>query len=170
MGIIAKDSTSHPRVFIPCPSGVMSAVLVDVVDLGTVEKRWRDQPARFVRQVRLVWEVDELMMDERPFIVGRRFTLSLHKKSSLRSFLEAWRTKPFTDDDLRDGFDMEGLVGVPCLLSVIHESGYALDGTPTTYARVVSAARLPAGMAAHRPAGHYVRMRDRSARPLQQAG
>lgn len=75
-------------------------------------------------------------------VVSKRFTASLHAKAALRGFLEAWRGRPFTADELR-GFDLKTLLGVPCLLGVVHN-----DKDGRTYANISSVMRLPKGMQA----------------------
>jgi hypothetical protein len=44
------------------------------------------------------------------YIVQKRYTLSSHKKSTLRRDLEAWRGRPFTDSQA-DDFDIDMLIG-----------------------------------------------------------
>ena len=60
------------------------------------------------------------LADGKPFLISRRYSLSLHEKSSLRRDLESWRGRAFTQEELR-GFDLEVLIGVGCLVSVVHE-------------------------------------------------
>lgn len=62
------------------------------------------------------------MPDGKPYLVGKRYTLSLNDKSILRKDLETWRTKPFTLEQAA-GFDLEVLVGVECGLLIIHKNG-----------------------------------------------
>ena len=113
MAIIVKEPESS---FTPCPPGAHHAVCVDVVDLGTVETQWGMKP-----MVRLVWQVEETMPDGRPFFASQRFGASLHEKSTLRKFLESWRGKPLSADDLK-GLDLEKLIGVNALLNVVQTS------------------------------------------------
>ena len=113
MPIIVKEPESS---FTPCPPGAHHAVCVDVVDLGQVETQWGMKP-----MVRIVWQVEETMPDGRPFLASQRFGASLHEKSTLRKFLESWRGKPLTGDDLR-GLDLEKLIGVNALLNIVQTS------------------------------------------------
>jgi hypothetical protein len=139
--------------FTPAPAGTHCAVCCDVVDLGEIQVSFQNKTKR-QHKCALVWQISELMQDGRPFIVRRQYTLSLHERSSLRRDLEAWRCRPFTDEELQ-GFDLESLIGIPCLLNVVQERR---DGT--TYANVSNVMRLPKGMTA--PAVHgYVRVCER---------
>ena len=43
---------------------------------------------------------------------------TLGKKATLRKLLEGWRGKAFTDEELKDGFDLSKLVGLGCQLVI----------------------------------------------------
>jgi hypothetical protein len=81
MPIMVRDSK---KAFTPAPEGLHQAVCVDVVDLGLVEGPWGAKPT-----VELRWELD-LTHDEtgRPFLVSKRYTLTLNEKGNLRPMLE----------------------------------------------------------------------------------
>lgn len=151
MPIIAKSSGTN---FIPAPAGAHSAVCVDVVDLGILEVSFGGKTKK-QHKIRIVWQIEEVMGDNRPFIVQKRYTLSLHEKASLRKDLESWRGRQFSTEEL-DGFDVEKLLGVPCLLNVIQESKNG-----DTFSNVTSIMRLPKGMNPLKPRD-YVRVCDRT--------
>jgi len=140
--------------FTPAPAGAHQAVCVDVVDLGMVETEWQGVK-KMKPMLRLTWEIDEHMEDGRPFIASRRFTASLHEKSGLRHFLEAWRGRPFTPDELA-GFDLEKLLGANCILNIVHKT----NGSDT-YANVTSVTPLMGRMSKLEPSGTFVRKQDR---------
>jgi len=113
MPIIAREPES---TFVPCPEGLHQAVCVDVVDLGVVTTQYGEK-----HQVRIVWQVDEENPEnDKRYTARRSYTLSLSKKANLRTMLETWRTKPFTDDELK-GFDLENLLGINCQIQVVHK-------------------------------------------------
>ena len=149
MAFIVSEGSS----FVPCPAGPHSSVCVDVIDLGKQPNAFKD--GALVHKVRLVWQVAERKEDGKPYLVQKQYTASLHEKASLRKDLEAWRGKPFTKDEAA-GFDVEQLLGKPCLLNVQH-----VERAGSTYANVTSLMRLPKGMAAIQPTG-YVRKKDRT--------
>lgn len=157
MAIIAKTSGSGN--FAPAPNGAHSAVCVDVVDLGVLEVSYGGKNKK-QHKIRIVWQIEEVMADNRPYIVQKRYTLSLHEKATLRKDLESWRGKQFTQEEL-EGFDVEVLIGVTCLLNVIQEK----KGNDT-YANVASIMRLPKSMAPIK-GRDYVRFIDRD--PKDQA-
>jgi hypothetical protein len=124
-----------------------------VVDLGEVEVTFQGKTQR-KHKVAIVWQLDEEMADGRPFLVRRRFTCSLHPKSALRQILEAWRGRAFSDQELA-GFDLETLIGVGAIVSLIHETR---DGT--TYSNVSTVMKLAKGMTST-SVRDYVRVCDR---------
>lgn len=131
--------------FKPAPAGTHLARAFRLIDLGTHHGEWQGAPT--VRnQVFIGWELpDELdsFGDKmQPYTVGRFFTNSLSEKSNLRPLLESWRGKAFSVEELMK-FDLETIVGQPCMLTVVHEQK---DGK--TKAKVVSAAKLPKNMTA----------------------
>ena len=149
MPIIAKGSD-----FVPAPEGSHPAVCVDVVDLGVLVTTFNGVTRR-KPMVKYVFQIEENMENGKPFVVSRRFTISLHKKAALRAAIESWRGRALTETEIRDGFDLESLIGSACLLNVVH---VARDGA--TFANVSSIMRLPRGTKALR-ARDYVRVKDR---------
>lgn len=142
MGLIAKETGGS---FELAPQGTHSAVCVRVIDLGMQINKTTSKPER---KVVIVWEIDAEMVDNRPFIVQKRYTLSLHKKANLRADLQSWRGRPFTDEELA-GFDLKNVLGKPCLLNVIHsDSG--------EYANIASISQLPKGMPGLKPTGELL--------------
>ena len=150
MSIIAKASGGG---FIPAPPGTHAAVCVDVVDLGIIKVSFGGKEKQ-QHKVRIVWQIEEVMADNRPFVASKRYTLSLHEKASLRKDLESWRGRPFSAEEL-DGFDLENLLSKAALLNIIQE-----QRNGSTYSNVASIMRLPKGMAAPTPRD-YVRVCDR---------
>lgn len=100
-----------------------------MVHIGTVEDEYQGQK-RFVNKVRITWELPTEMKvfnpekGEQPQAISREFTLSMHEKSTLRAFLTSWRGKGFSEEEAK-AFDVSKLVGVPCMLSIVHEPSKA---------------------------------------------
>lgn len=136
MTLIVKEN-AKPRE--PVPLGTQQAVCCYVVQ-GPEEKDMNgfDQP-----KVIIGWELAELMSDKRPFMISRKFTLSLGKKANLRKFLDSWRGVAFTQEELQ-GFDLEKLIGVNCLLNLAEGVSKT---TGKVYVNVLSAMPLVKGMA-----------------------
>ena len=76
----------YGRDFTPAPEGLQRAICADVVDLGMEESQWGAK-----HKVRVYWQLEERDEDGRRFIVVKKYTLSLHRKSSLCADLTSWR-------------------------------------------------------------------------------
>ena len=116
MALIAKEGSS----FEPAPEGVFPARCIWVIDLGTqISDGMFGHSEK--HQMYVNWElVDESTVSGSPLTIGSFFTISLHKKATLRTTLESWRGRAFTAEELA-GFDIAKLVGAPCLISVKHQ-------------------------------------------------
>lgn len=152
MAIVAKAS-GDGQTFTPAPAGVHQAVCVDVVDLGLLDVTWQGVK-KTQHKVNVAWQIAEDRDDGKPYLVFKRYTLSLSEKANLRKDLESWRGKKFTRDE-EMGFDIERLIGVNCLLNITHN-----EVKDKTYANVVSIMPLAKGMATIN-ARDYVRKVDR---------
>jgi hypothetical protein len=68
---------------------------------------------------RIEIEVEGERLDK-PRVISKFFTVSLHEKSALRGFLESWRGRQFSPSELQ-GFDISNLIGANCQVNVIHK-------------------------------------------------
>ena len=121
MAIIASSSGNRD----PIPEGVYAAVCTRVIDLGTQYNKVFGSKAR---KVMISWEIPEctFMIDDNPMprMISREFSLTLNNKSTLKPFLEGWRGKSFSDNELA-GFDLGDVLKAPCQLQIIHnDAGY----------------------------------------------
>jgi hypothetical protein len=125
MAITATNSGGSS--YEPIPAGTYLARCYSMVQIGTVEEEFQGLKKQ-VNKVRITWELPtELKVfnpekGEQPQAISKEFTLSMHEKSSLRAFLTSWRGKGFTEDEAK-AFDVTKLLGVPCMLSIVHEPG-----------------------------------------------
>jgi hypothetical protein len=150
MPILAKKAPSYPV----CPGGSHIGVCIDVVDMGMVKSNYNGKP-KTQHKIRIVWQTGETQENGKPFHVSKRYTLSLHEKSSLRKDLESWRGRAFTESEL-EGWDVEGVLGAGAMLSVVQ---VAQNGN--VYANVTAIMRPPKGMALPMIDTTYVRVQDR---------
>lgn len=135
------------------PGGLHQAVAVDVVDLGMLEVSFGGHTKQ-QRKVRISWQINEDMSTGKPFLISKRYTLSLHEKSNLRRELESWRGRAFTEDELT-GFDLEKLIGANCQLNV-----QQVERNGKHYANIIGIVPLAKGMGKMEPRD-YVRVVDR---------
>ena len=121
MAILAKSTGGQD--FELTPAGNHQAVCAFVEDIGTHEGSYQGVPNQR-HQIVVCWELNEKMAKGenagKPFMASKFYTLSLGEKANLRKDLEAWRGVAFTEDDLKNGFDIERLKGANCLLNIIH--------------------------------------------------
>lgn len=148
--------------FTPAPSGVHQAVCVDVVDKGILDVTWQGKSKK-QHKIDIAWQIDEARDDGKPYLVFKRYTLSLSEKANLRKDLESWRGRPFTRDE-EMGFDVEQVIGVNCLLNIQHHTS-----GDRTYANVVSIMPLVKGMSKIH-VRDYVRVQDRPASQTTNVG
>lgn len=163
MPIIASDSS---RTFTPHPAGAFPGTCVDVHDLGVIEVTFqgRSKQQHKVDVYFFCGQWGQKDNGERfPLTVRKRFTLTLNEQGNLRPFLESWRGKKFTKEELR-GFDLEVLIGAPAFLQVSHN-----ETEKGTFANIDVIMRIPQGQ---RPPGipeGFVRMKDRKAEEAKSA-
>lgn len=153
MAIVAKASGGDGKTFDPAPAGVHQGVCVDVIDLGVLDVTWQGKSKK-QHKINVAWQIAEKRDDGKPFLVFKRYTLSLNEKASLRKDLESWRGKAFTRDE-EMGFDVESVIGANCLLNIQHN-----QVADKTYANVVSIMPLVKGMPKIE-ASDYIRKQDR---------
>ena len=159
MAIIAKAKGD----FKPAPQGTWPAVCVDVVDLGIVKPKNPNYNPSHQIQFRWILDAEPPLENGQPYMASRRFGLTLGKKSNLKPFIEAWRGKVFTEDEL-DEFDVETMIGVSCQLQIIHNR---VDGV--TYGNVSSIVPLGKGMAKMEIPKDYIRQYIRDERAQLEA-
>lgn len=126
------------------PEGVHHAICIWIYDLGTqYSSKWD----KYSHRVLITWELPNEILegDNRPMVISKEYTLSLHSKSQLRKDLEAWRGRAFTAEELK-GFELSKLLGANCQLQVIHATTES-----NTYANIASIMSLPKGSQALKP-------------------
>lgn len=127
------------------PAANHVACCFKLIDLGTQKVEWQGTE-KLQRKVLIGWELtNEMMADGRPFVISNRYTFSTYERAKFRQHLESWRGKAFDDekDFGNDGaFDAKNLLGVGCLLNVVHAK--SKDGSKT-YANVAGIAPIPKG-------------------------
>ena len=102
------------------PAGQHLAVCYRLVDAGTREEQYKDNPPKKRHVLFVYWELPEVKMgDGRPFTISKKYTLTLNENGTLFKDLKTWRGKSFTQEELK-GFDLLNVLGVSALLEVEH--------------------------------------------------
>lgn len=144
MAIIATSEGGSQRE--PMPAGNYPARCISMIHIGTVPEEYQGEK-KMQDKVRITWEfpteqkVFKEENGEQPYNLSKEFTLSLNEKANLRKVLRNWRGVDFTEEEAK-AFDIEKLVGAPCLINVIHVP--KKDGSGS-YANIDSISRLPKG-------------------------
>jgi hypothetical protein len=138
MSLIAKD-TGTDRTFELAPAGAFAARCFRVIDLGTQTFTVMGE-TKMAHQCLISWELGKTMADGRPYTINEKYTVSLHEKAKLRTVLESWRGKKFTEAE-RKGFDLKNILGKVCFINIVH----AQKGEKE-FANVASVMPVPDGM------------------------
>lgn len=111
--------------YTPLEAGTYPARCYSMVHIGTIQEEFQGEK-KIMNKVRISWELPTELKEfkqgegEKPYVLSKEFTLSLHEKSSLRAFLKSWRGKDFMEEEAKS-FDVTKLLGVTCMLSVGHK-------------------------------------------------
>lgn len=97
--------------------GNYSARCIQVVELGTHHSTY-DGKETVKEELLLVFEIDELMQDGKPFVVSWWGTKSLAETANLFKLLQTWRGKPFTPAEL-ERFDLGNVLDKCCSVEVV---------------------------------------------------
>lgn len=145
---INATSSGAPRELIP--AGNYIARCYQMIEIGTVTESFQGE-SKTMKKVRIGWElptetrVFNEEKGEQPFVISQEYTLSMNEKANLRKMLASWRGKDFTEEEAKS-FDITKLLGVPCMLNVIHRPGKT-DITKM-YQSISSVSAMPKGMKA----------------------
>jgi hypothetical protein len=115
MALMANAKSSG---FPPFKAGTYQAVCYSVIDLGT---QYSDLYGKEQHKVWIAFEIPSIRCEvdgeDKPRVVSKFYTLSIHEKSNLGIHLVGWRGKEFTAEEA-NGFNIMALMGKNCLLNV----------------------------------------------------
>jgi len=146
MAIIATNDGGQG--FATLEAGTYPARCVSMVHIGTIEETIAGK-TKTLNKVSITWELPTELKEfkqgdgEKPYHVRKEYTLSMNEKASLRIFLKSWRGKDFTEEEAK-AFDVTKLLGVPCLLNIVHKTGK--KDPSKVYDEVASVGPMPKGM------------------------
>lgn len=137
--------------FEQAPVGTHLARCIKLIDIGTHKGEYQGQ-ATIKRQIIAGWELPMELISSgdyagKPFTCSRFYTASLNEKSTLRADLKNWRTRDFTEDELKK-FDLRSILGKVCMVSLTH--------TDKNKVKVSGVMAAPKGMAAPEQVGDTV--------------
>lgn len=143
MPLIVKEEKNNNPIELPSQNNHV-AVCIGVWDVGKQKTNYNNE-VKIAHKVLIRWEIDEEITQEGDYqgkkkCVNKFYTLSFHPKSRLRMDVESW-IGTLHDDVIMTGFDLENLIGQPCMLNVIHN-----ESNGKTYANVMTISKLPKGL------------------------
>lgn len=150
--ITARGSESK---FKPHPEGQFVAQCVDTIDLGEKVQDFPGTPSYLAQTCAIVFRSGERNEETGEYIdIAREFTVSMGDKANLRKFLEQWRGKPYTADEVKAGVPLHKLTSNYGLLTVAHRQ----SGKGRTYANITACVGIPQQMKGLvKPNGDYIR-------------
>lgn len=140
---INASNNATPRELIP--AGNYLARCYQMLEIGHISENIMGVQ-KTLHKVRIGWELPEELKvfdtakGEQPLVISKEYTLSMHEKSNLRKDLKSWRGKDFTEDEAKS-FDITKLIGVPCMLNIIHAPGKS--DPKKTYEQISGITALP---------------------------
>jgi len=159
MSIVAKASDKEFEKF-PLPDeGTVQAVCAGVWDLGMQRTNYNGVD-KLQHKVVIAFELNQMIdapesdYHNMPYMLSKTYTLSLYENANLRHDLESWRGRPFNNEQVQKGFDVESLYGFNCLMGVSH-----VTKNDKTYANITSILPLIKGTESIKP------VREQNAEP-----
>lgn len=139
--ITAKGSESK---FKEHPDGQFVGQCVDTINLGEKVQDYPGTPPYLALTCALVFRTGERNEELGEFIdVNREFTVSMGDKSNLKKFLEQWRGKPYTKEQIDEGVPLDKLTGNHGLLTIAHRTSQK----GRVYANITACVGIPKQMA-----------------------
>lgn len=119
MSMIASDNGG--QTIEKLENGVYTAVSSAMIDLG---QQRNEQFGKVQRKFMMIWtiigEEIEINGEKQPRTISKEYSFSLNEKSTLRKDLQAWRGKPFSEEELQ-GFNILAVLNKACQLQIILE-------------------------------------------------
>jgi len=152
MKIAATGGSGGPKV----PEGQHPVYCISIIDIG-MQRKGGQYPG-IKPHIQMTFELPDVMVEfegengekiKAPAVIGRRFVSSMHKKSSLRKFIEELAGKKFAGDKEASDFDLSKLLGKMFMLNITHETK-----ADKTYANIMSASPCPNKMKSDKPQHH----------------
>lgn len=122
--------------------GEHQAVCSQIHNLGYQDFNGKISPSP---KIAFIFEIDQKIKEGdfagKPLLMTQEFLLYMAEGSKLRTFLENWRGRPFTQDEAQ-GFTLRTALRKPCTLLVTHDR--KKDGTPKAKIAGIGPAKGPA--------------------------
>lgn len=127
-----------------CPEGQYSALCVDLIALGMKVQTFEGKETGACEACALVFVIAEKNSKGYAFTLVQELNVTTGQRSKLVKFLQQWRGKSFTADELGTGFTLSAYVGKTALVSVINK----VSRLGNKRAEIATIMPLPAGLPA----------------------
>lgn len=124
------SASNSGTAFVPCPEGQYQAVIVDVIDLGWLPKKHKDENKGFFPYVQIVYQIAPANMDgedvvredgKRFLVFSRKHPLSADSRAGFyKEVSSIIGERAFKAALESEEFDTEDLIGKNVILSVVH--------------------------------------------------
>lgn len=110
------------------PEGTLKARCISLIQIGTIPVEWAGE-TKWMEKIRLTFELPEELHkfknkegveEEKPLVISQEYTLSMGEKSNLRPVVEGIIGTSLHQEEA-DSFDVETIIGMPCLLNIKHK-------------------------------------------------
>ena len=134
----------------PIEAGVYVSVCIGYIDLG---EQYSEKFKNYSVKGMFIWEIPsetvEVDGEQKPRQLSKEFTVSSSKKGNMRSFLESWNGKSYSDEEFSE-LELFDQLGKPCQLQVVlNETG--------EYSNVANLMPLPKGFPAPSTTTEFIR-------------
>lgn len=139
MPLQAPKNTSN---FTPAPQGTHMARCYQLLQIGTIPEEYMGE-MKELPKIRLMFELPEETKvfkegdEPKPIVISQEYTLSMGQKANLRKLIEGMIGTTLSDGEA-SAFDVESLIGMPCLLNIKHNT----SKKGTIYSVIASASPL----------------------------
>ena len=139
--IVARGTESK---YAPHPEGQFVGQCVDVINLGEKVQDFPGTEPYLAPTCALVFRTGEVNDAGECIDIAREFTVSMGEKANLRKFLEQWRGRPYTKEQVEAGVPIDKLTWQHGLLSISHRT----SGKGRIYANITACVGVPKAMLA----------------------
>lgn len=139
---IPSDNESN---FAPVPAGTYPGRCFKMIHIGTIQETIKGED-KILNKIMVFWELPTKQKEfkggqgMKPFVVNEEYNISMNENSNFRKMLESWKAATFDSKTMKE-FDITSMLGVPCMLSVKHNT--AANGK--VYANVSSVSPVMEG-------------------------
>jgi hypothetical protein len=117
------------------PEGQFVAICYDVADIGEIK-------TQFGSKHKVLIDFQLPVNDPAsglPYTCGQTFTKSMNEKANLRKFMEQWRGRAYTEEQIKAKVPLGRMKGVPALISIARKT----QANGKTYANIIAISMVP---------------------------